>query len=98
MNTLQWPPRVGASYVRWDKREVFQVTGYDETTGKARIESFDGDVSEMDEVMWRGLPLVAADPAEDWAGPVETVDVVRFDEQQNGPVSEDISGPSTRTD
>ncbi len=99
MNTVEWPPRIGGWYLRWDKGEVFQVTGYDEKSGKARIETYDGNSSEIDQVAWDCLSLGLADPAEDWAGPLETVDVVDFGGGSPGaPVSEDVGAPSNSRD
>jgi hypothetical protein len=98
MNTLEWPPRIGTWYLNWGKGEVFQVTGFDEKSHHASIKAHNGDVGEMDQVTWDGLSLGLADPPEDWAGPVETVDVVRFGTAQNDPVSEDVSGPGTSAD
>lgn len=93
MNTVEWPPRIGAWYLRWDRGEVFQVTGYDETTHKASIVGYDGVEAEMDEVTWDCLSLGLADPPEDWSGPLETVDVINLGTAQDDPVSEDVSEP-----
>lgn len=95
MNTVAWPPRIGTWYLRWDRGEVFQVTGYDERARKASIVSYDGVGGEIDEVTWDCLSLGLADPPEDWTAPLETVDVVRLGTAQNDPVSEDVSGPGT---
>jgi hypothetical protein len=84
--------------VRWDKQEIFQVTGYDDKTHKASIETYNGDVGEMDQMTWDSLSLGLADPPEDWTSPVETVDVVSFGTAQNDPVSEDTSAPGTPAD
>jgi hypothetical protein len=93
MNTMPWPPGIGTWYVRWDKSEIFQVTGYDEKSRKATIETYDGDVGEIDEVTWGGLSLGLADPAEDWTAPVEAVDVVDLGSSRGDSVSEDVAEP-----
>lgn len=93
MNTVEWPPRTGTWYLRWDRGEVFQVTGYNETTRKASIVNYDGVSAELDEVAWGRLSLGVADPPEDWAGPLETVDVINLGAGQNDPVSEDVGEP-----
>jgi len=93
MNTVEWPPRIGTWYLRWDRHEVFQVTGYDEKTHKASIVGYDGESAEIDEVAWDRLSLGLADPPEDWAGPLETVDVVNLGTAPNDPVSEDVAEP-----
>jgi len=98
MNTVEWPPRVGTWYLRWDRGEVFQVTDYNETTRKASIVGYDGAGAEIDEVTWDRLSLSLADPPEDWAGPVETVDVVSFGTSQDDPVGEDVAEPRASND
>jgi hypothetical protein len=98
MNTVEWPPKIGGWYLRWDRDEVFQVTGYDQQTEKASTVSYDGESGEMDGATWGSLSLSLADPPEDWTGPLETVDVVRFGTAQNDPVSEDVSEPSASAD
>jgi len=93
MNAVNWPPRVGTFYLRWDKGEIFQVTGYDGNSHKVLIQTYDGNADEIDEVTWRKLSPGPADPPEDWTGPLETVDVVRFGGGLNDPVSEDVAEP-----
>jgi hypothetical protein len=74
MNTGVGRARVGKWYQRWDKGEIFQVTGYDEASGTIEIQTFDGDLDEIDEGIWKELPLDLAEPPEDWTGPVDDVE------------------------
>ena len=76
---------VGRWYLRWDKGEIFQVTGRDEHAGKIYIRSFDGGSDVIPLSQWAELPLGVADPPEDWAGPVETVDEINMDVAQPPP-------------
>ena len=92
MNTVEWPPRIGAWYLRWDKGEVFQVTSYDANSNKAVIETYDGNSVGIDRLTWDRLSPAVADPPEDWTGPVETVDVVSFGDASEA-VSEDVAAP-----
>jgi universal stress protein E len=64
----------GRWYLRWDKGEVFQVTGQDAQTGQITICTYDGDVDQLSLDQWRELRPGLADPPCDWTGPVETVD------------------------
>ncbi|HVW67686.1 MAG TPA: DUF6763 family protein [Steroidobacteraceae bacterium] len=96
MNSIQWPPRVGAWYLRWDKGEIFQVTGYDASSRKASIRTYNGEPGELDQFTWDRLSLGVADPPEDWTGPLETVDVVRFGSTPDDPISEDVAEPIAR--
>lgn len=75
MNTGVGKPRIGQWYLRWDKGEAFQVTGIDEHSKTIEVQTFDGDLDELDEDTWRVLPLGFAEPPEDWTGPVDDVEV-----------------------
>lgn len=74
MNTGVGRPRVGQWYSRWDKGEMFQVTGRDYRARTVEIQTFDGDVDEVDEEAWTTLPLSFAEPPEDWTGPVDDIE------------------------
>jgi hypothetical protein len=67
---------VGRWYLRWDKGEIFQVTGRDSGSKTIQIRTFDGSSEELPENLWDSLPLGIADPPEDWTGPLETVDEI----------------------
>ena len=67
-------PRVGQWYSRADKGEMFQVTGRDYRAGTVEMQSFDGDVDEIDVESWATLPLSFAEPPADWTGPVDDVE------------------------
>ena len=85
MNTGVGGARVGQWYLRSDKGEIFQVTGYDKASGTIEIQTFDGDLDEIDEDAWRELPLGLAVERDDlgysetgmrgadWAEPLEPV-------------------------
>ena len=68
--------QIGRWYLRWDKGEIFQVTGRDAGAGTIQIRTFDGGSEEIGEDLWARLPLGTADPPDDWAGPLETVDEI----------------------
>ncbi|HEY6924437.1 MAG TPA: DUF6763 family protein [Steroidobacteraceae bacterium] len=74
MNSTVGSPQIGQWYERMDTAEVFQVTGIDDGAGTIEIQSFDGDVDEMDFQVWSALPLELAQPSEDWLAPVEDMD------------------------
>jgi len=78
MNAANWPPRIGAFYLRWDKNEIFQVAGYDQKANRVLVERYDGTAEEIDEKTWCQLSPSITDPPEDWTGPVETVDAIRI--------------------
>lgn len=65
--------RIGQWYARWDKGEIFQVIGHDDDSRTIEIQTFDGDLDEIDEETWAALPLAFAEQPEDWTGPVDDV-------------------------
>lgn len=73
MNAAVGDARIGQWYTRTDKGEIFQVTGYDENSRTIEIQTFDGDLDEIDASVWQALPLGLAEPPEDWTGPVDEV-------------------------
>jgi len=74
MNTGVGRARIGQWYLRWDKGEVFQVTGRDDRTNTIETQTFDGDLDEVDEAVWTTLPLSLAEPPEDWTGPMDDIE------------------------
>jgi len=66
MNGTVGSPEIGQWYERTDNSDIFQVTGLDEESGTIEIQSFDGDVGELDVQVWASLPLQLEQPPEDW--------------------------------
>ena len=75
MNNAVGRAQIGQWYLRWDKGELFQVIANDERAHTIAIQTFDGDIDEIDEAAWQGLPIGFAEPPEDWTGPVDDVEV-----------------------
>jgi hypothetical protein len=65
---------VGQWYLRRDTEGIFQVIDCDERSGTIRIQTFDGDLDEIEEEFWRALPLEPVEPPEDWTGPLDNVE------------------------
>ena len=63
-------PQIGQWYLRWDSGELFQVTGLDEESGTVELQSFDGDLNEIELDSWRHLPLARAEPTQ-FAFPID---------------------------
>jgi Family of unknown function (DUF6763) len=74
MSTGVGPARIGQWYARWDKGETFQVIGNDEASRTVQIQTFDGDLDQIDADSWATLPLALAPQPEDWTGPVDDVE------------------------
>jgi hypothetical protein len=68
------PARIDQWYLHQDKGEAFLVTACDERSRTIEIQTFDGDVDEIDQELWRYLPLGFAEPPEDWTGPIDGVE------------------------
>ncbi|MGO8972618.1 MAG: DUF6763 family protein [Steroidobacteraceae bacterium] len=68
-------PRIDQWYLRQDKGEAFLVTAYDDKSRTIEIQTFDGDVDEIDAEAWSSLPLDFAEPPEDCTGPIDDVEV-----------------------
>ncbi len=75
MNAVVGAAQIGEWYRRADKGEIFQVVGLDEAARTIEIQSFDGDIDEIDSDTWASLPLAFSEPPEDWTGPVDDVEV-----------------------
>jgi len=71
MQTGVGEPRIGQWYRHFDKGQIFQVTGLDQPSRTIEIQGFDGDLDEIDQEVWAGLPLGLAEAPEDWTGPVD---------------------------
>lgn len=74
MNTPVGRPEIGQWYVGREKGEAFQVVGYDEHARTIEIQSFDGDIDELDDETWASLALQRSEPPEDWTGPIDDVE------------------------
>lgn len=93
MNTGVGRARIGQWYLRWDKGEIFQVTGYDDKSRTIEIQTFGGDLDEIDAETWTALPLGLAEPPEDWTGPVDDVEVDDLGYSQTEMTARDWAAP-----
>jgi len=93
MNNGVGSARVGQWYLRWDKGEIFQVTGCDKQAGTIEIQTFDGDLDEIDDESWRVLPLGLAEPPEDWTGPVDDIECDDLGYSETDMTGADWAGP-----
>lgn len=74
MNTGVGRAQIGQWYLRHDNGEAFLVTALDESCRTIEIQTFDGDIDEIDEEAWTSLPLEFAEPPEDCTGPLDNVE------------------------
>ena len=81
--------RIGQWYRHLDKGESFLVTGQDERTGTLEIQSFDGDLDEVDAESWAELHIA---PCETWDSTADGSDDML---QTQGIPDEDLAADST---
>lgn len=67
-------PIIGQWYSRRDKGEMFRVVAVDAMTSSIDIQSYDGDVEEMDVRAWREMDIEMAEAPEDWTGPFDDIE------------------------
>jgi hypothetical protein len=60
MNISVGKPEIGQWYSRADKGEWFRVVARDDESRTIEIQSFDGEVDEIDAETWNTLPLERA--------------------------------------
>lgn len=65
---------IGQWYRRTDKGELFQVVGRDESSRTIEIQSFDGDVDEVDGETWATLAPEPTEAPEDWTAPMDDIE------------------------
>ena len=65
MNHALRRAQIGQWYLRRDKGEIFQVTAYDDRSRTIEIQTFDGDLDEIEMETWRVTPLDLVEPPED---------------------------------
>jgi len=70
----QFEPEVGQWYRPLEKGESFMVVDIDDDTRTIDVQSFDGDLDEIDRDSWNVMALARTEPPEDWTGPVDDVE------------------------
>ncbi len=93
MNEPVGEARIGQWYRHTDKGEEFVVTARDEQAGTIEVQSFDGDLDEIDESTWGILPLELAPAPEDWTGPADLDAGVEDDYSEANMIRSGSSGP-----
>jgi hypothetical protein len=68
-------PIVGQWYLHRDKGEMFRVVAVDTTQDYIEIQSFDGDVEELETAAWQAMDIEAAEAPEDWTGPLDDIEL-----------------------
>lgn len=74
MNNTVGEPQIGQWYEQLGKGELFQVTGVDDRAKTIEIQSYNGDIDEIDADTWAALPLVFAELPEGLTAPAEEME------------------------
>jgi len=93
MNTEVGDPRIGQWYRHLDKGEIFQVTGVDEASRTIEVQTYGGDLDEIDKEVWYGMPLELAEQPEDWTGPVDDVETDDLGYSDTGSAAGESTAP-----
>lgn len=67
-------PIVEQWYLRRDKGELFRVVAVDAATSCIEIQSFGGDVEELEADAWREMDIELTEAPEDWTGPFDDIE------------------------
>jgi hypothetical protein len=67
------PPEIGQWYARGEKGQQFRVVGRDQESRSIEIQTFDGELDEIDAEIWGTLSLERIEPPEDWTAPLDDV-------------------------
>lgn len=72
-------PVVGQWYLHQGKGDLFRVVAFDPTSTSVEIQSFDGDIEELDLDVWHEMELAAVEAPEDWTGPYDELPADNFE-------------------
>ena len=79
----QLQPTVDQWYAHRNRDELFRVVAVDEQEDAIEIQSFDGDIEELDAQAWGELDIQAVEPPEDWTGPFDDVELDDVDDSES---------------
>jgi hypothetical protein len=74
VSTSVGPPEIGQWYARGEKGQEFRVVGRDEESRTIEIQTFDGELDEIDAETWGTLPLERIEAPEDSTAPLDDVE------------------------
>jgi hypothetical protein len=74
INTSVGPAEIGQWYARGEKGQDFRVVGRDAESRTIEIQTFDGELDEIDAETWGTLPLERIEAPEDWTAPLDDVE------------------------
>jgi hypothetical protein len=74
VSTSIGPPEIGQWYARSEKGQEFRVVGRDKESRAIEIQTFDGELDEIDAATWGTLSLERIEAPEDWTAPLDGVE------------------------
>jgi len=72
--TDELEPVIGQWYRHRDKGEMFQVVAVDAASGSIEIQSFDGDLEEVESGAWQGMDIERTAAPDDCTGPFDDIE------------------------
>jgi hypothetical protein len=66
-----------------DKGEMFRVVAIDADADAIEIQTFDGDIEELDSEAWRDLDTEPAEAPENWTGPFDDIEADDLGDTEN---------------
>jgi hypothetical protein len=78
----QLQPTIDQWYAHRNQDELFRVVAVDEQADAIEIQSFDGDIEELDAQAWGELDIEAVEPPEDWTGPFDDLELDDVDDSE----------------
>ena len=87
------PPEIGEWYARGEKGQEFRVVGRDAESRAIEIQTFDGEVDEIDPETWETLSLERIEAPEDWTAPLDDVEIDDLGYSETGMTTGDWTRP-----
>lgn len=75
VSTSVGPPEIGQWYARGEKGQEFRVVGRDIESRTIEIQTFDGELDEIDAETWETLALERVEAPEDSTAPLDDVEI-----------------------
>lgn len=72
--TNELEPTVGQWYLRRDNGQMFIIVAVDPAGGNIEIQSFDGDIEELNMDAWHEIGVESVAAPEDWTGPYDDLE------------------------
>jgi len=93
VSTSVGPPEIGQWYARGEKGQEFRVVGRDAESRTIEIQTFDGELDEIDAETWGTLALERVEAPEDATAPLDDVETDDLGYSETGMTTGDWAQP-----